>query len=132
MPEVFIECQDVSRFGFGEVQERHIARAGKIRAGPEKMVALDAEHLDHRLRKILIGEKAHSGGNGKCPVLVGEVTSIGEAGKDVFPRYARIVSDDLAFRLACGQEFQYELDSEARSANHGFARQNIGVDDDAL
>jgi hypothetical protein len=132
LPEVLVERQHDARFGLRQIQQDDVSCSGEVRADPNYVVAPGSKHLYNRLRKVLAGEKAHLRWKGVSLVFVGEIAGIGQTGEDIFSRQTRVVSKDFVLRLAGCQEFENELDSETRPADHGLASQDLRVNDDAL
>jgi hypothetical protein len=75
-PEILVECEHDSPFGFRQVQKGEVACSGEVRAGPNNVVAIDAKGLYACPRKVLVGEDAHSRRNWECLVFVSEVARI--------------------------------------------------------
>lgn len=63
---------------------------------------------------------------------MGEIAGVGEAGKDVFSRQARVVGEDFIFGLAGCQEFQDEFDGQTSTADDCFAGDELRIEDDTL
>lgn len=64
--------------------------------------------------------------------FVGEIAGVGEAGKDVFSRQARVVGEDFVFGLEGCQEFQDEVNGHTSTAVDWFAGEDLRVQDDTL
>lgn len=60
------------------------------------------------------------------------MAGIRQAREDVFTRQAGIVGKDGIFRLAGREQIEDELDGKPGSADDGLARQDVGIDHDAI
>ena len=103
-----------------------------IYARPHDVVALGSKHLNNRFRKVLVGEQAHLRRDWERLLFVGQITGVRQTSEDVLSRQARVVRENVVFRLARWQEFQNELDGEARAADHRLAREDLRVNNDVL
>ncbi len=59
LPEVLIQSQQNPGFRFGELKKFSILPSSAMRPGPTHVVAIGAQRLYGRLRKIFIGKESH-------------------------------------------------------------------------
>jgi hypothetical protein len=62
---------------------------------------------------------------------VGQVTGVGKARENVFVTEPGITPQNLVFGLAGGEQFQNELNGKPSPSNHGFASQNVLVNNNS-
>ena len=91
LPEVLVERQHDTRFGFGQVQKNNVFPSGAISPGPKDIVAAAAKCLDDWPRKVLVSKEAHLRWNRIGLVLVGQVAGVRQAGEDVLSRQSGVV-----------------------------------------
>jgi len=66
------------------------------------------------------------------PLLSEQVSRVAETGLEVFVSQARIVSQYFRLRPPLGEKADDELDGETRAFDHGLAREDRRIDDDAI
>jgi len=76
LPEVLVERQHNTRFGFGQIQKDNVFLSHAISPGPKDIVAAGAKGLDDWLRKVLVSKEAHLRWNRIGLVLVGQVAGV--------------------------------------------------------
>lgn len=137
LPEVLIQSQQNSGFRFGELKKFGVLPSSAMGPSPIHVVAVSPKHLDGRLWEIFIGKDSHlsrrkSGRNWIGLVFVSQVAGVRKAGENVVARQPRIVGQQILFGLSGGKQFENELDRKASAADHGFAGQDLRIDDDTL
>ena len=91
LPEVLVQRQHDTAFGFGQVQKGGVVPSGAIGPGPKHIMKAGAKRLDDRFRKVLVSQETHLRWNRIGLVFVGQVAGIGQAGEDILSRQAGIV-----------------------------------------
>ena len=61
-----------------------------------------------------------------------QIAGVRQARQDVFARDAWVVVDQRVLGLACREQTENQLDGQAAAPDHGLARKDIRIDDDAL
>lgn len=132
LPEVLVEGQQDARLGFGDVQQIRILQAAAIGPGPHYVMASGAKGVDEGFREVLVSEESHLRRDRVGFVFVGQIAGIGQAGENVFVRQAWIILQKIRLGLPRREELKDELDGQTRPANHWFAGNDLGINDDAL
>jgi len=135
LPEIAVKREKNSALGFCPLQNRLVARARKIIACPQDLVAGMPQIFDNPARKILICEKLHSHRiyadnlcrQGIRAEFVGQMTGIRQASKQIFPLQTWVARENVALGLPGSEQFQNQLYREPRPAHDGFSGKHVGV-----